>query len=227
MRVVCVSPCPGKCFAHAATPAPCSPRRTRRRAARRARVGAERPHADDRARRVDEHVGDRREVEVHAAAREIAAERRRHALASADVVDGAEREVPGIRAARRARSSRVTSPPSSSIATTRPSRSARSAAVSARELLGVATFRANSTTPPRPALEPAPTPSPARVEPVERREERRRGEPLERSLTLDGAGGQPERDLPLHEQEEDDHRDRDQRRAGHQPAPVRVPARAR
>src|SRR2546423_7679093 len=41
-----------------------------------------------------------------------------------------------------------------------------------------------------------------------------------------GAGGQPERDLALHEAEEDEHGDRGQPLAGHQPAPVHLPTRA-
>ncbi len=39
-------------------------------------VGAERAHADDRARRVDQHVGHRREVEVDPDRRQLAADRR-------------------------------------------------------------------------------------------------------------------------------------------------------
>src|SRR6476620_10675037 len=40
------------------------------------------------------------------------------------------------------------------------------------------------------------------------------------------AGGQPESDPPLDDHEEDQDRDRRQDRAGHQPAPVDLPARA-
>ena len=95
-----MSPCPGQCFAHAATPAPWSPRTNARDVARgELGRGAERAHADDRAQRIGGEVGDGREVEVDAAAREVAAERRRDALRQLDVVDGAERPVPGVGAA--------------------------------------------------------------------------------------------------------------------------------
>ena len=68
------------------------------------RVGAERANADDRARRVDQHVGDRREVEVDPDRRQLAADRRADAPRQGRVVDRAEREVPGKRApARRPR----------------------------------------------------------------------------------------------------------------------------
>ncbi len=96
-----VSPCPGKCFAHAATPAPCSPRTNAATCLRDERaVGAERADPDHRVLGVRVDVRDRREVEVDA-------DRRRARLrASAatrsrqlHVVDDAERGVARIRAA--------------------------------------------------------------------------------------------------------------------------------
>ena len=115
-----VSPWPGKCLAQAATPTlwrPSTKAATWR--ATTCRVGAERAHADDRARRVDQHVGDRREVEVDPDGRQLAADRRPHAPRQRGVVDR-----------RRARSSRETSSRSRPRAASRrrpPRRSRRSA----------------------------------------------------------------------------------------------------
>ena len=97
-----VSPWPGKCFAHAATPALCSPRTNAETCRRDERlVRAERADADDRVLRVRVDVGDRREVEVDADGRQLGAHRRRHPLRELDVVDDAERPVAGIRASGR------------------------------------------------------------------------------------------------------------------------------
>jgi hypothetical protein len=63
------------------------------------RLGAERADPDHRVPRVRVHVGDRREVEVHANRGEVGADRRAHLLRERDVVHHAEREVPRIRAA--------------------------------------------------------------------------------------------------------------------------------
>ena len=62
-------------------------------------VGAEAAHADDRVARVRVRVRDRRQVQVHAGARELAGDRARDLLRQRHVVDGAEREVAGVRAA--------------------------------------------------------------------------------------------------------------------------------
>ena len=117
-----VSPWPGKCLAQAATPTLCRPSTNGRDVARdQLRVGAERADADDRARRVDEHVGDRREVEVdpdRAPARRRSP--RRRAASAPRRRPRRARGCPGYELPLAA-SSRVTSPPSSSIATsTRP-----------------------------------------------------------------------------------------------------------
>src|SRR5258708_37055254 len=48
---------------------------------------------------------------------------------------------------------------------------------------------------------------------------------LEAVLAAHGAGGQPEGDPPLHDEEEDDRGDRRQRRAGHERARVGAPTR--
>ena len=63
------------------------------------RVGAEAANADHRVVRVRVHVGDGREVHIHAGAHELARDRRRDLLGQLDVVDGAERQVPRVRAA--------------------------------------------------------------------------------------------------------------------------------
>ena len=87
-----VSPWPGKCFAHAATPCACRPRDERRDVARdELGVGAERADADHRVLRIHVDVGDRREVEVDADRGEVGADRRRDLLGQRDVVDDAER----------------------------------------------------------------------------------------------------------------------------------------
>ena len=62
-------------------------------------VGAEAADADHGVARVRVHVRDRREVQVHAGARQLAGDRARDLLRQRHVVDGAEREVAGVRAA--------------------------------------------------------------------------------------------------------------------------------
>ena len=97
-----VSPWPGKCLAHAATPARCSPRDERGDVPRdELCVRAERADADDRVERVRVHVGDRREVEVDSGVGELRSERGRHALCQLDVVDDAEGAVARVRASGR------------------------------------------------------------------------------------------------------------------------------
>ena len=94
-----VSPCPGKCFAHAATPWPWRPRtKAATCLADEPGIRAERPDPDDRVQRIRVHVGDRREVEVDADRGEIGADRGGDLLGEVDVVDSAERSVPGVRA---------------------------------------------------------------------------------------------------------------------------------
>ena len=61
-------------------------------------VGAERANADNRVRRVDDQVRDRREVEVHTDSSQLAADRGGHTPGQRDVVHGAECEVPRERA---------------------------------------------------------------------------------------------------------------------------------
>ena len=96
-----VSPCPGKCFAHAATPTAWSPV-TNAAACRATSAGSEpnerTPMTGLSLVRVD--VGDRSQVEVDAGRGELAADRRRHRSRQLDVVHRAEREVPGVGAAR-------------------------------------------------------------------------------------------------------------------------------
>ena len=65
------------------------------------RIGAERANADDRAGRVDEHVGHGREVDVDPGRRQLAADRPSDAARQGGVVDRAEREVPRERAPAR------------------------------------------------------------------------------------------------------------------------------
>ena len=62
-------------------------------------VGAERARPDHRVRR-HVHVGDRREVPVHADRSELGRDRRRDGLGQRRVVDGAERGAGGVRAPR-------------------------------------------------------------------------------------------------------------------------------
>ena len=137
-----------------------------------------------------------RSIPTAASSPPIAAPTRR---VSVRVVDRAEREVPGNELPLAA-SSRVTSPPSSSVATINSGRSARSEAVSAATCSGSRMFCAKSTTPPS----PRPAAASASREPSRRRtpEGGRPGRAARSSA--DRAGRQPERDLPLHEQEEDD-----------------------
>ena len=95
-----MSPWPGKCFAHAATPwrwVPVTNAATWR--ATSSGSDAEAAHADDGVARVRVRVRDGREVQVHAGARQLAGDRARDLLRQRDVVDGAEREVAGVRAA--------------------------------------------------------------------------------------------------------------------------------
>src|SRR5882672_2219754 len=127
-------------------------------------------------------------------------------------------------------SSRVTSPPSSSIPTSTSARSARMPSVSRASWARSRTLREKRTTPPSPSATSRRSQSGAETPraPGKMQAEASRSSSLIRSRSsLDRPGRQPEGDLPLHEQEEDHHRDRGQRRAGHQPAPVRVAARAR
>ena len=71
-----VSPWPGKCFAQAATPPPCSPLIMRdAQTAHRVGVVAERAVADDRALGVRVHVHDRREVEADPAGAQLRGQR--------------------------------------------------------------------------------------------------------------------------------------------------------
>ena len=121
-----VSPWPGKCLAHAATPADCSPSDPRgdvRGDPRR--VGAEAAGADHRVVRVGVHVGDRAEVEVDAERGEL--ERRSRGRSPGSARGRRRHRAPAARGTGlpSATCSRVTSPPSSSTAITAPGEAAR------------------------------------------------------------------------------------------------------
>ena len=62
-------------------------------------VGPEAAHSDHGVARIRVRVRDRRHVQVHAGARELAGDRARDLLRQRHVVDGPEREVAGVRAA--------------------------------------------------------------------------------------------------------------------------------
>ena len=132
-------------------PAAASLARTRRRAAPTS-AGSEpnAAHADHRVVRVRVHVGDRREVQVDAGAREVGRDRARDGPRQLDVVDDAERAVPGYELpARRLEPGHV-----AALLVERDEqrrRVARAAhAVSSRSCSAVATFEAKRVTPPSP-----------------------------------------------------------------------------
>ena len=115
-----VSPWPGKCFAHTLMPPSWKPV-DRRDDVPRHDVGgrAERAHADDGVARIRVDVRARRERQVDAERRGIAARGRRSASAvSSHVVDEAERGRARACRCPSVASRRVTSPPSSSMAIT-------------------------------------------------------------------------------------------------------------
>ena len=93
------APWPGKCLAHAATPAPCRPATNATVWQRPPPGPPERPHADHRIGRIGVDVGAGRQVEVDARG----PERRRGAPATArvevEVIDGTQGGVAGHRAA--------------------------------------------------------------------------------------------------------------------------------
>ena len=95
-----MSPCPGKCFAQAATPCRCVPRTNA--ATWRATSSGSAPKLRTPITGlcgIRVRVRDGREVQVHAGAHELARDRRGDLLGQLDVVDGAERQVPRVRAA--------------------------------------------------------------------------------------------------------------------------------
>ena len=187
-------------------------------------VGAEAAHADHRVARIRVRVGDGREVQVHAGARQLAGDRARDLLRQRDVVDGAEREVAGVRAAVL----RLEPGDVSALLVDRDQELGPLGAEGCRqlgELPGIADVVGEEGDPAEPALEPARDPLRARRD----RGSSAAGRPppagRARSL-LDGARGEAEGDPPVHEHEEDDDRQRGQRRGRHQRPPVDAARRA-
>ena len=74
-------------------------------------LGTERADPDHRVQRVRVDIRYRRKVQVHPRFREIGAQRSRDVFRERDVVDFAERGVPGVRASRRRAESHSGGPP--------------------------------------------------------------------------------------------------------------------
>ena len=224
-----VSPWPGKCFAQAATWQRWSP----------ATNAAHVPRDERRDRRRTSGRRSRGSSGFEFTSAHGARSRFTPARAQSEPIAGADlgRDAPRRRR-RRARgfpgtscrsptSSRVTSPPSSSAETSTAGFSARSAAVSSATCSTSRTFQANRQTPPSPSASRRRThvrrlvPGKAGPDAGRARAGGARAQPLTAPAVS------PKRDLPLDEQEEDHHRDRGQRRGGHQRPPVGVPRGAR
>ena len=220
-----MSPWPGKCLAQAATPAPCSPRTNAATCrADELGVGAERADADHRVLRVRVDVRDRREVEVHAgraSSAPIAAATRSVSSTSSTTPSAA---LPGyeLRSPPRAASRRR--PPRRSRRAA-SARSERSSAVSARSCSRLSTFHAKRTTPPRPSASRRRTQSGA-TGPSKPGKMQARRAARARAHPLTAPAVSPKAIFRWTSKEEDHHGDRRQRRGRHQPAPVRVAARA-
>ena len=184
--------------------APAARGRTRRRGGRRARrrrrtSGCRSPGSSG----FDVHVGDGREVEVHADGGEVGADRGRDPLGQLRRRRRRRaRRCPGT-SCRGAASSRVTSPPSSSIPISTSGRASRSDAVSVAELLAVADVVGEEADPAEAVLEPAEHPVRRARAREARASDAAGGEPLELRSSAHRPGRQPERDPALDDEEED------------------------
>ena len=173
-------------------------------------VRAERPDPDHRVLRVGVDVRDRREVEVDADLGQLGPEGGGDALGELDVVHDSERPVPRIGAAR----TRLEPGHVAALLVDRDHEvgllRAKVVGQSAELLpaLDVPGVQHDASE----AFGESTAKPVGHGRPLEAGEDAARGESLELAPSgLDGARGQAEGDLPLHEEEEDHHRDRGQR----------------